>query len=678
MWYFVFLIGLNGYLDHFYGIFHGIILSLIFIGIDLFLKSKKINLTVKTLITLIFVFNHIGFNFPNTFRTIYFDFYYLFYAEFQYVKVTPFLLNVIFFLIFRKLYISKNTSNPLYILGIFLGGSLLLSLSLLQGTKFSLLTIFYIFIGITLIIFNNLDQSTIKITSDSFLFTLFLSILMIIIGIWSIDAQVVTSWEEVKNYFTGGFGSGGREIELELPYFSYNSDDSRLGGPIQLKDTPVLRVFSDRALYLRGESRYIYTGKGWTNDIISRQQVSVNNIPFEIYQGIEYQQLEVEIEILEGSYPLLFAPYGTTKFSNLPSESLELVNGNDFLLKYYLHPGARYSLQYNFPSYPPNYLRENHPYPDDFPLKEYTNLPDDLPQNIIELAQNLTAPYTNNYDKAFALQRYFRSREFSYNLEVPYPPENMDFVEHFLEIKEGYCVHFSTAFVVMARSVGIPARWVKGYFTGNRLSQGEYLVREEHAHAWGEVYFPQVGWVIFETTPGYGTGRPQEREGDEENPPLDTDNINPTDPIDDDGGINGPPQGVGDEKEKPFEKNSFILIVFLWILGGYIVLWYKERKISVKERIIMLYNNLLFKLRILGFKKLAGETPREFLYREKMFKDLNYFHYLTFTFEKIYYGDTKGEKGEYDNIKKGRGNFIYNLLKRMFLPYKKQKTKHEL
>jgi hypothetical protein len=283
------------------------------------------------------------------------------------------------------------------------------------------------------------------------------------------------------------------------------------------------------------------------------------------------------------------------------------------------------------------------------------------------LAENLTKGYSNNYDKAFAIQRYLRSREFQYSLEVPYPPEDMDFVEHFLEIKEGYCVHFSTAFVVMARSVGIPARWVKGYFTGNRIAQGEYLVREEHAHAWAEVYFPQVGWVIFETTPGYSTGQQQEREDNEENQPIDSDEVNPIDPIEGPE-IDEPHQGgEGSGKERPFKKSFSLIIIFLWIVGGYFVFWYRERTTTVKERIIALYNNLLFKLSILGFKKMLWETPREFLYREKRFDDLLFFHNLTSSFEKVYYGDNAGEKVQLDKLKKGRGKFIYNLLKRILL-----------
>src|SRR5690606_9977630 len=55
------------------------------------------------------------------------------------------------------------------------------------------------------------------------------------------------------------------------------------------------------------------------------------------------------------------------------------------------------------------------------------------------------------------------------------PPAGSDFVDHFLfEQRQGYCVHFSTAMVVMLRSQGIPARWVKGFTSGD--DTGEFAL----------------------------------------------------------------------------------------------------------------------------------------------------------------------------------------------------------
>ncbi len=69
------------------------------------------------------------------------------------------------------------------------------------------------------------------------------------------------------------------------------------------------------------------------------------------------------------------------------------------------------------------------------------------------------------------------------------------------ESREGWCEQVASSLVVLARSVGIPARLATGFVPGDRdpLS-GRFIVRERDAHAWTEVYFPGVGWQGFDPT----------------------------------------------------------------------------------------------------------------------------------------------------------------------------------
>jgi hypothetical protein len=55
--------------------------------------------------------------------------------------------------------------------------------------------------------------------------------------------------------------------------------------------------------------------------------------------------------------------------------------------------------------------------------------------------------------------------------------------------------------VLMARSVGIPARLARGYSGGERVSRNEFRVRDAQKHAWAELFFPGFGWQVFEATP---------------------------------------------------------------------------------------------------------------------------------------------------------------------------------
>lgn len=82
-----------------------------------------------------------------------------------------------------------------------------------------------------------------------------------------------------------------------------------------------------------------------------------------------------------------------------------------------------------------------------------------------------------------------------------------DFLDYFLlESRQGYCTYFATAFVLLARAEGIPARYVQGYCIPLG-EQGEARVYSDMAHAWPEVYLDGVGWIPFEPTPGYGSAR---------------------------------------------------------------------------------------------------------------------------------------------------------------------------
>lgn len=84
-----------------------------------------------------------------------------------------------------------------------------------------------------------------------------------------------------------------------------------------------------------------------------------------------------------------------------------------------------------------------------------------------------------------------------------------DFLTYALERSgSGYSVHYATAAALMLRYFGVPARYVEGYFLSaaeaGHYAAGERIVlTERNAHAWAEYYLDGVGWIPFETTPGY-------------------------------------------------------------------------------------------------------------------------------------------------------------------------------
>lgn len=134
--------------------------------------------------------------------------------------------------------------------------------------------------------------------------------------------------------------------------------------------------------------------------------------------------------------------------------------------------------------------------------ERYMSLPFNLPEEVLSLSLELTATEPTPYDRAVAIESYLR--KIPYSLDVGVGPAGVDVVDYFLfNLKRGYCDHYATAMVVLARAAGIPARYVIGYI-GENYNQDEkaYIVTADQAHAWAEVYFSGFGWVPFEPTAG--------------------------------------------------------------------------------------------------------------------------------------------------------------------------------
>jgi hypothetical protein len=120
-----------------------------------------------------------------------------------------------------------------------------------------------------------------------------------------------------------------------------------------------------------------------------------------------------------------------------------------------------------------------------------------LPQRVRDRAAEVTRDRRTPFEKAKAIEEYLRTYPTTFDIRSL--PPNRDAVDHFLfEERKGYSDYQASAMVVMLRSVGVPARLAVGYVVDEfDLSVRRYLLREKHAYAWPEVYFPTYGWVEF-------------------------------------------------------------------------------------------------------------------------------------------------------------------------------------
>lgn len=126
-----------------------------------------------------------------------------------------------------------------------------------------------------------------------------------------------------------------------------------------------------------------------------------------------------------------------------------------------------------------------------------------LPPSIGALAGAVTAGARGPLAQAELLVNWFRSGQFRYTLDPPPSPAGTDPLVSFLtQTRSGSCEQFAGAFVVLARSLGLPSRVVVGFTAGRYSGPGEVTIRGADAHAWPQVYLgPRAGWVSFEPTP---------------------------------------------------------------------------------------------------------------------------------------------------------------------------------
>lgn len=109
-------------------------------------------------------------------------------------------------------------------------------------------------------------------------------------------------------------------------------------------------------------------------------------------------------------------------------------------------------------------------------------------------------------ERADAIQRWLREDpSFTYSLDLPPAPQGSTGIDAFLTTRTGYCTHFATTMILMAREEGIPARLATGFLPG--VEQGNRrVVRSSDAHAWPELYLDELGWVRYEPTPSVRAG----------------------------------------------------------------------------------------------------------------------------------------------------------------------------
>jgi transglutaminase-like putative cysteine protease len=315
---------------------------------------------------------------------------------------------------------------------------------------------------------------------------------------------------------TPASGSGKPQRVSGDSYFGFDSEVN-LNARGQLSDRLVMKVRTSNWQYHRAVTFAEYTGSGWRSGLTESRLRTIEEPPF-YFHAVKNSRDRLTIYFAEVDLPnVVFTPqYARTLY--FPSSELfqvdsfarpnkELINDPAVLVApFALESGMVYSTLNRVPAVSPAELK-NLEMPEALikqpEFQPYLQLPSTLPKRVRTKASELVTGKTRPWEKASALSSHLQ-RHYTYNLDVPFYPESVDTVDHFLfESKEGYCEQFASALCVMARCEGLPARYVTGYLPGdfNPLS-GFYEIRAHDAHAWVEIFIPGNGWTIFDPVPG--------------------------------------------------------------------------------------------------------------------------------------------------------------------------------
>lgn len=124
-----------------------------------------------------------------------------------------------------------------------------------------------------------------------------------------------------------------------------------------------------------------------------------------------------------------------------------------------------------------------------------------ISSQIKNLAESITKGMTYDYEKANALQEYFIRNGYTYDLKYVASDSSP---EYFLfTSKRGSCSDYAAAFVLLARSIGLNARYTEGFVpeeSDANETDAQYEILDSGAHAYPEVYIQDMGWIVYEPT----------------------------------------------------------------------------------------------------------------------------------------------------------------------------------
>lgn len=342
------------------------------------------------------------------------------------------------------------------------------------------------------------------------------------------------------------FGGGHEDFNMSLSGFS---DDGELNENVRKDDREVMHIQVQRDLwtnvYLIGKVYDTFDGKQWQQEYQDGAEerfidtletlYAVRSFDDEYFGDyLRETQINIRYDLFNTGY--VFAPLKARSIVGSETVLNYSFEGGDLLFEEQKGYGTEYNVVYyqlNMGEELFGQLLEAHKEPDEALWEtvagEYTrqtgrritlerakaqkqliyeNYLDQviLSQEVESYLAGITGGANTDLERLRAIERELSS--YAYTTTPGKPPDKVTdaggFLDYFLlESRQGYCTYFATAFVLLARAEGFPARYVQGFCVPMRGSRVA-TVLSSMAHAWPEVYVEDFGWIPFEPTPGYG------------------------------------------------------------------------------------------------------------------------------------------------------------------------------
>lgn len=363
-------------------------------------------------------------------------------------------------------------------------------------------------------------------------------------------------------------------VGLQIHQWRYEQTETTLpeGDFSELKGfTPseeiAMQITAEEAqeLYLRGYVGETYTGSGWVTLDASQYAPYAKLFSWlherDFYGQRQYAQVSqilgsvstytsIDIEVLNACTAWEYAPYelmtGDTDprkigDQNLPSSGLRGQNEYTFMASGYSVKSWETladklsAAQKASNSEVITYLESENAYRE-FIYDSYLDVPEAAGEALSDMLRGMSLPEDRkiSFKEAQMVVSAYLSNVVSYEEEPEPIAADRDFLTGFLQdTKEGYSVHYATAATLLFRYLGVPARYVEGWYIPKEAFQtagdDALLVDQSYAHAWVEIYRDGIGFIPFEITPPYTepmqqSGFTPQGGGGAEEPPLEEEN----------------------------------------------------------------------------------------------------------------------------------------------------------